>query len=206
MSRSPRIYTRSGDDGSTGLVGGQRVSKQHLRIDCFGTVDECSCAIGLARRALADARSSARTVMERAADRVSDLDRLLAWVQDALFNLGSDLATMPKDRTDAMPRIRQRDVDALESAIDRAQLDLTPLDTFIHPGGSYPGGYLHLARTICRRAERHLVSLASTEPVDPVVLAFVNRLSDALFVWARWINDALGEPEHRWNAKSQPPL
>lgn len=197
MSRSTRIYTRAGDDGTTGLVGGQRVSKHHLRIDAFGSVDECSSAIGLARRALADS-------LER--ERIKSLDVWLAWTQDALFNLGSDLATMPKDRREGMPRIAQSDVDALEKAIDRAQQDLEPLATFIHAGGSYAGGFLHLARTVCRRAERLMVALAAQEPVEPVVLKFVNRLSDALFVWARWINHESGEQEHLWNASAKPPL
>jgi cob(I)alamin adenosyltransferase len=199
MSRPARIYTRSGDDGTTGLVGGQRLSKQHRRIECFGTIDECSCAIGLARRALADRRSAARA---------AELDGWLAWIQDSLFNLGSDLATLPKDRTETMPRIVQADVDALERAIDRAQGDLPPLDAFIHPGGSYAGGFLNLARTVCRRAERLMVGLSESEaePVEPVAIRFVNRLSDALFVWARWINQEFGEPEHRWNPNSTPPL
>lgn len=196
MTRPARIYTRSGDDGTTGLVGGQRVSKSNGRIDCFGTIDECSSAIGLARRALKDHVQRGRS---------ETLDAWLAWTQDALFNLGSDLATMPKDRWEGMPRISQSDIDALEASIDRVQQDLEPLTTFILPGGSYAGGFLHLARTICRRAERLLVAIAAEEAVEPLVLKYVNRLSDALFVWARWVNHDLGEPEHRWNAKSAPP-
>ena len=196
MARVTRIYTRSGDDGTTGLVGGQRVAKSDPRIACFGAVDECSSVIGLARRALADARSDERT---------ASLAALLAWAQDALFNLGSDLATLPKDRRDGMPRIAQNDVDALEASIDRFQRDLEPLSNFIHPGGSYAGGYLHLARTVCRRAERALAALASDEPIEPVVMRFVNRLSDALFVWARFANHMLGESEHQWDPKARPP-
>ena len=196
MARLTRIYTRAGDDGTTGLVGGQRVAKSHARIECFGCVDECSSAIGLARRALAEHEGN---------DRAAALDAWLAWTQDVLFNLGSDLATMPKDRWDGMPRILQSDVDALEAAIDESQKGLEPLATFIHPGGSYPGAFLHLARTICRRAERLLVALAADEPVEPVVLKYVNRLSDALFVWARWINHDLGQQEHTWNANTKPP-
>lgn len=196
MPKLTRIYTRTGDTGQTGLVGGQRVSKDSLRIECYGTVDECNSAIGLARKALAQHRGRSRAAA---------LDHWLAWTQDALFNLGSDLATLPKNRRNTMPRIAQADVDALERAIDRAQPDLRPLDNFIHPGGSYPGGFLHLARTICRRAERLLVRLSQTEPVEPLTLKYLNRLSDALFVWARWINDDLGEPEHLWNAKTEPP-
>lgn len=197
MARVTRIYTRSGDDGTTGLVGGQRVAKSDPRIACFGAVDECSSVIGLARRALADARRD---------DRSAPLEALLAWTQDALFNLGSDLATLPKDRREGMPRIAQSDVDALETSIDRFQRDLEPLNNFIHAGGSYAGGYLHLARTVCRRAERALSALAADEPVEPVVMRFVNRLSDALFVWARWANRLLGETEHQWNPNAAPPF
>lgn len=195
MERSPRIYTRSGDDGSTGLVGGQRVSKADPRIECFGSIDECSSAIGLARRAIADAGR----------ENAEDLDDVLGWVQDVLFNLGSDLATLPKDRSPSMPHVTAADVKALEASIDRAQAVLPPLTTFIHAGGSYAGAHLHLARTICRRAERHLVALAAAEPVEAAVLEFVNRLSDALFVWARWVNHRLDEPEHRWNPDAKPP-
>jgi cob(I)alamin adenosyltransferase len=196
MPKLTRIYTRTGDDGTTGLVGGQRVSKRNLRIDCFGTMDECSSAIGLARRALAD---------HLGRPRAASLDAWLAWAQDMLFNLGSDLATLPKDRWEGMPLVVQADIDALEGAIDVAQRDLEPLANFIHPGGSYAGGFLHLARTVCRRGERLLVALASEEPIEPVVVKFVNRLSDALFVWARWINHDLSEPEHLWNATAKPP-
>jgi len=196
MARVTRIYTRTGDDGTTGLVGGQRVAKSDPRIACFGAVDECSSVIGLARRALADGPADERTAF---------LDSLLAWTQDALFNLGSDLATLPKDRREGMPRIDQSDVDALETSIDRMQRDLEPLNNFIHSGGSYAGGFLHLARTVCRRAERSLAQLAADEPVEPVVMRYVNRLSDALFVWARWVNHVLGESEHQWNPKTAPP-
>jgi cob(I)alamin adenosyltransferase len=190
-----RIYTRTGDDGTTGLVGGQRVKKNALRIETYGTVDELSSAIGLARTALAD-QTHARAV---------ELDRWLAWTQDTLFNLGSDLATLPADRWEGMPLISPEDARALERAIDLAQRDLEPLANFVLPGGSFPGAYLHLARTIARRAERLLVTLSQNEPISDDVLQYVNRLSDALFVWSRWINAALGTPEQIWNAKTQPP-
>ncbi len=142
MPKLTRIYTRTGDDGTTGLVGGQRVKKNALRIEAYGTIDELSSVIGLARTALADAAIG------------RELDGWLAWTQDALFNLGSDLATLPKDRWDGMPLIAPSDATALERAIDRAQRDLEPLANFILPGGSYAGGFLHQARTVCRRAER----------------------------------------------------
>ncbi len=192
-----RIYTRAGDAGETGLVGGQRIPKDALRIECFGDIDECSSLIGLARTALA------ADLAQGAA--LGTFDAWLGWTQDALFNLGSDLATLPKDRRDTMPRIGPADVKALESAIDAAQAGLPPLDSFIHPGGSSPGAFLHLARAVCRRAERHIVRLSHSEPVEPVVLEYVNRLSDALFVWARYVNYARDAAERRWNPDSRPP-
>lgn len=198
MPKLTRIYTRTGDNGTTGLVGGQRVMKNALRIETYGTVDECSSAIGLARSAL-------RPLLAANA-RAARLDAWLAWTQDALFNLGSDLATLPKDRWDGMPLIGADDTKALERAIDEAQLDLEPLNNFIHPGGSPAGAFLHLARTICRRAERLLVTLREED--DGVSLEdqhYLNRLSDALFVWSRWINAALDEPEYLWNSATAPP-
>ena len=198
MAKLTRIYTRTGDSGTTGLVGGQRVGKNELRIETYGTVDELSSAIGIGRSALRP------LLLENA--RAARLDAWLAWTQDALFNLGTDLATLPKDRWDGMPLIGPDDATALERAIDEAQRDLVALDTFIHPGGSLPGAYLHLARTICRRAERLLVTLReSDDGVSDDALRYLNRLSDALFVWSRWINDALGEPEYRWNPTTKPP-
>jgi cob(I)alamin adenosyltransferase len=199
MPKLTRIYTRTGDDGTTGLVGGQRVRKNAPRIDTYGTVDELSSAIGLARTALAAETSG------QGAAAAAELDLRLAWVQDVLFNLGSDLATLPQDRWDGMPLVSAADASALERSIDRAQLDLPVLANFIHPGGSYAGAFLHQARTISRRAERLLVSLADDEPVSPEALRFLNRLSDALFVWSRWINHALAQPEHLWEPSTCPP-
>jgi len=197
MPKLTRIYTRTGDDGTTGLVGGQRVKKNSLRIETYGTVDELSSTIGLARSAL-----RGHLDLERAAR----LDAWLAWTQDALFNLGADLATLAKNRWEGMPLISGDDAKALERAIDEAQRYLQPLNNFIHPGGSYAGAFLHLARTICRRAERLLVTLRETdEDVSKEDAMYLNRLSDALFVWSRWINEALKQPEHLWNATTQPP-
>ena len=196
MSKPARIYTRTGDDGTTGLVGGQRVRKDSPRIECFGAVDECSTIIGLARRALKD---------QAARPRAKALDAWLAWTQDGLFNLGSDLATLSADRRSDAPVVSDADASALEHAIDAAQAELEPLAHFILPGGSYAGAFLHQARTVCRRAERLIVALSKVDEVSPAALRYVNRLSDALFVWARWINADLGEAEHIWNPKSAPP-
>ena len=200
MPKLTRIYTRTGDDGTTGLVGGQRVRKNARRIEAYGTIDELSSALGLARTALHDVAPEGP-----GAATAAELDAWLAWTQDALFNLGTDLATLPQDRWDGMPLTTPEDVTALERAIDRAEADLPSLSTFIHAGGSPAGAFLHLARTISRRAERLLVTLRDDEPISEDVLQYVNRLSDALFVWSRWINAALGRPEHLWNAKSTPP-
>ncbi|MBV9148820.1 MAG: cob(I)yrinic acid a,c-diamide adenosyltransferase [Candidatus Eremiobacteraeota bacterium] len=197
MPKLTRIYTRTGDKGTTGLIGGGRVKKNDLRIDAYGTVDELSSAIGVARTALRKAQS--------ADARATRLDRWLAWTQDALFNLGADLATPIDKRWDGMPLTSAGDVQALERAIDEAQADLPPLDNFIHPGGSYPGAFLHVSRTICRRAERILITLSEKETIAPEVMQYVNRLSDALFVWSRWINAVLGETEYLWNSATQPP-
>ncbi|MGC2129382.1 MAG: cob(I)yrinic acid a,c-diamide adenosyltransferase [Candidatus Aquilonibacter sp.] len=198
MPKLTRIYTRTGDDGTTGLVGGQRVKKNTLRIETYGTVDECSSAIGMAR-------STLRPLLAMHV-RAARLDAWLAWVQDALFNLGSDLATLPKDRWEGMPLITHDDAVALERAIDEAQRNLPHLNNFIHPGGSLPGAYLHLARTICRRAERLLITLRDEDDgVSKETQQFLNRLSDALFVWSRWINADLNEPEYLWNSSSAPP-
>jgi len=204
MAKYTRIYTRTGDDGTTGLVGGQRIKKNDLRIETYGTVDELSSVIGVVRASLrpltgAEAHAELAALSRR-------LDAWLAWTQDILFNLGSELATLPQDRWTDMPLINTDDTKALERAIDEAQKDLAPLNTFIHPGVSSPGAFLHLARTICRRAERCLIALRESDAsvgIEPQ--HFLNRLSDALFTWARWINAARGEPEHEWNPKTAPP-
>jgi cob(I)alamin adenosyltransferase len=198
MPKRTRIYTRTGDDGMTGLVGGPRVKKDALRIETYGTVDELSSAIGVARTAL---RS-----LPDPPERAPRLDAWLAWIQDVLFNLGSELATLPHDRWQGMPLVDDAAISALERAIDEAEADLAPLDTFILPGGSAAGAQLHVARTICRRAERRLVTLRETEDgASKEAVRYLNRLSDALFVWSRWINDALHERESTWNRATQPP-
>ncbi len=206
MPKLTTIYTRTGDDGTTGLVGGQRVKKNAQRIEAYGTIDELSSIVGLARTALAEVRRT-RPVQDlaRAHAVAGELDAWLAWTQDVLFNLGSDLATLPQDRWEGMPLVTAADARALEDGIDHAQEELQPLANFIHPGGSYAGAFLHQARTVCRRAERLLISLRDTEGISIDTVRYVNRLSDALFVWSRWINHALEQPEHLWNAKTAPP-
>jgi cob(I)alamin adenosyltransferase len=170
-----RIYTRTGDGGETGLYGGGRARKGDLRIEALGAVDEANAALGLART---------NTRQDQA------LDPLLERLQHRLFDLGAGLA-----QPDGGPaRIAQSDVEAREQAIDRLEQDLEPLRAFILPGGSDAGAALHLARTIARRAERAVVRLADAgEAVDPLVLTYLNRMSDLLFVAARHANRAEGD-------------
>jgi len=189
MVRLNRIYTKAGDGGDTRLVGGQKVRKDALRIEAYGTVDELSACIGLARTALlaADAPAGA-----------ADLAAVLKRVQNELFNLGSDLATLPEDRHPKQPLVEARHVTALEREIDAWNEQLPELRSFVLPGGGWVAAYLHLARTVCRRAERLIVRLRDSEPVGAEVLPYVNRLSDALFVMSRHAARLYGEPEPLW--------
>lgn len=205
MPRLTKIYTRTGDEGMTALVGGRRVKKNVLRIETYGTADELSSAIGLARASLAEIRRSRALDEAKALDVAGQIDAWLAWTQDVLFNLGSELATPPDVTRAGMPHVRDEDAVALERAIDTAQKDLQPLPNFIHPGGSLAAAHLHLARTIARRLERLLITLGDDEDVGGAIRRYVNRLSDALFVWARWINHALGVEEPLWTADTRPP-
>lgn len=195
MPKRTRIYTRTGDAGSTGLVGGERVSKRHPRIEAYGTVDELSSAIGVARAQL-----------PQLAGESLQLDRWLEWSQNVLFDLGAELATPAQKRWEQMPLASAGQVAALERAIDEAEAELEPLNAFILPGGSPGGAALHFARTICRRAERLLIALRESEPdISGVTVQLLNRLSDALFVWARWVNLKTQAPERLWSAKPEPP-
>jgi cob(I)alamin adenosyltransferase len=182
-----RIYTRTGDRGSTGLVGGQRVAKDALRIECYGTVDELNAHIGTA------------CVSAAPDPRLAPLAAILERVQHELFNLGSILATLPQDVHPQQPRVTQVEVDTLEQEIDLANESLPELRSFVLPGGSRINTELHVARTVCRRAERLAVRLSREEEVPPEAAAYLNRLSDALFVWSRWANHLLGAPETLWS-------
>jgi cob(I)alamin adenosyltransferase len=189
MVRLNRIYTKAGDGGDTRLVGGQKVRKHSLRIEAFGTIDETSACIGLARTAL---------LAPDAPVGADALATVLRRVQNELFNLGSDLATLPADRHPQQPLIEARHVSALESEIDDWNASLPELRSFILPGGGWVAAYLHLARTVCRRAERLIVHLAETEEIGSQVLPYVNRLSDALFVMSRHASRLYDEPEPLW--------
>jgi len=182
MARLTNIYTRTGDNGSTGLVGNKRVSKDSPRIWAYGTVDELNSAIGVAR----------------STNKNRPLDRILATVQNDLFNLGAELATLSQDLKPGMPRIEPRHLTALENVMDDLNRRLGPLQEFILPSGSPTGAGLHLARTVCRRAERFCVRLAQKETIGENVVPYLNRLGDALFVLARWANHQRGVKETFW--------
>lgn len=185
-----RIYTRTGDGGQTCLVGGQKISKDDLRIESYGTVDELNAFIGAAR-----VTTEELAVNNQA---LSRLAKRLKRVQHELFNLGSILATLPEDVHPKQPRITEVEISALEHEIDAANEDLLPLRSFVLPGGSRLDAELHICRTVCRRAERVLVTLAREQGVPGEAIRYVNRLSDALFVWSRWANHVLRTPETLW--------
>jgi cob(I)alamin adenosyltransferase len=197
--RLTRIYTRTGDAGETRLVGGRAIAKDAPRLEAYGDVDELNAAVGMARMEIA--RHPARAVAPSAAP-LEALDATLARVQQELFNLGSDLATLAEDRYEGQPVIEPRHVLALEQEIDRLNEGLPVLESFVLPGGGPVGAALHLARTICRRAERVVTRLGHTEPLGASVLPYLNRLSDALFVFSREAARATGEPEPLWDPKS----
>lgn len=188
-----RVYTRHGDDGTTRLVGGQQVPKDDARIEAYGTVDELNAFVGVARSALAVALADATD--PRA---LGGLDESLGRVQHELFNLGSILATLPEDVHPRQPRVTSVEVDRLESEMDACQQDLLPLRSFVLPGGARLNADLHVCRTVCRRAERRAVELSRGAPVDAEAIRYLNRLSDAFFVWSRWATVKLGAPEVLW--------
>jgi cob(I)alamin adenosyltransferase len=186
-----RIYTKQGDQGQTSLAGGQRVSKDDLRIECYGTVDELNAFTGAARLAVLEHPGRHSQLAELAAS--------LLRVQHELFNLGSILATLPEDVHPKQPRVTDAEIRRLETEIDRANQQLQPLRSFVLPGGSTIDASLHVCRTVCRRAERLLVRLAQREPVSAEAVQYLNRLSDAFFVWSRWANHVTGTPEVLWD-------
>jgi cob(I)alamin adenosyltransferase len=188
--RITRVYTRRGDAGDTDLVGGGRVPKDSARIAAYGTVDELNAAIGVARATNAADRT------RRAAR--GQLDAILRRLQSELFDLGAELATPPDAFVDGMFRTGAAEVKALEDTLDGCQRDLTPLRSFVLPGGGPVSAALHVARTVCRRAERDVLGLMRREDLGPWPLAYLNRLSDLLFVLSRWIGHRLGEQEFLW--------
>lgn len=187
MPRITKVYTRTGDGGTTALGGGQRVEKDSPRIRAYGTVDELNSAIGLAL----------------AGDLADPLPEALAEVQNTLFHLGSDLCVLEEDKERLrVPRVEGEHVEELEALMDRLSAELPALENFVLPGGSPGAARLHLARTVCRRAEREVVALAREEAVGEWTGVFLNRLSDALFVMARWENRARRVEEPLWDSRA----
>jgi cob(I)alamin adenosyltransferase len=181
-----KIYTKTGDDGTTGLFGAGRVSKNSLRIEAYGTVDELNSVLGI-------------LIVQSGAEHFVSL---LQDIQKSLFVLGADLATPLESKTTYnVPRMEEKDVKKIEAAIDEAELELPPLEKFILPGGAALAAYFHLARTVSRRAERRIVSLSKEETIGAFDIHFLNRLSDLFFVLARKANHLAGMEDIEWDGK-----
>lgn len=189
--RINRVYTKGGDKGETSLVGGSRVAKDATRIEAYGTVDELNAILGLAR-------AFGREPGAPEADRQT-LDAILTRVQNELFDLGAELATRDGDRHPRQRAFDAKKVEALEKSIDELNESLPELTSFILPGGGAVGAFLHQARTVCRRAERVVTRLSREEKVSENALVYLNRLSDLLFVLARWAAKTRGEAETLWD-------
>ena len=189
MSLAPmKIYTKTGDDGTTGLIGGQRAPKSNPRFDCIGAIDELNAALGCAAATAAAASASPSPLVEQ-----------IHIVQSDLFTIGSHLAVPESTPIPSyLPALEEATIARLEMEIDAAEADLPPLRNFILPGGTPAAAHLHLARTICRRAERLLVAFAQDRPISATVLTYLNRLSDWLFVQARHANHQANVPDIPW--------
>ena len=189
--RIDRVYTKGGDQGETSLIGGDRVSKADPRLDCYGTVDEVNATLGLVRIALESSAAG------------SHLLPIIHRVQNELFNLGAELAAPDPERRAKLPRIEARHVEGLERDIDAVNDDLAPLTSFVLPGGGAASAAFHLARTVCRRCERIVVALGQAEDIGgDLPVQYLNRLSDALFVWGRWCALKDARPEPLWDSKA----
>jgi cob(I)alamin adenosyltransferase len=186
-----RVYTRGGDSGETSLVGGQRTPKDAPRLEAYGAVDELNAFVGAAR-------ANAEAMVDRDG-RAWKLVPILLRIQHELFNLGSILATLPEDVHERQPRVTDDDVKRLEAEMDAITRDLPPLRSFVLPGSGRLNADLHLCRAVCRRAERRVVALGHTEGVPPEAIRYLNRLSDAFFVWSRWATHLTGDPETLWD-------
>lgn len=185
-----RIYTRRGDQGQTSLVGGQRLSKDDLRIECYGTIDELNALVGLASITTQQSLPSCPSL--------ATLDDILRRVQHELFNLGSILATLPEDVHPRQPQVTAAEITQLEREIDEMNEVLPSLRSFVLPGGCRLNAELHLCRTVCRRAERVAVALSRSQQLPEFAIAYINRLSDAFFVYSRWASLQLQVAEVLW--------
>lgn len=186
-----KVYTRSGDKGKTRLVGGQSRSKSDLRITAYGEIDELNAVLGGCIEQVKK--------LEREHGLIRTFIKTLTIVQHQLFNLGTILATLPEDLTNDMPKILQTDIAWLENNIDFYNNELSDLKSFVLPGGSEPNAWFHLARTVSRRGERSIIALSEKEEIDPLAVQYINRISDAFFVWSRWLLSIENIPEHLWD-------
>lgn len=180
-----KIYTKTGDKGMTSLVGGTRISKDHLKIETYGTVDELNSWIG---------------VLRDSPENASRKD-ILKEIQDRLFTLGADLAAEPEQTKRKIPDLFESDIELLEREMDKMNEEIPPLKAFVLPGGHQSVSFAHVARTVCRRAERHVIRLAREEEVNPMIIQYLNRLSDYLFVVSRKITQELQTEEVAWKPR-----
>ena len=187
--RINKVYTRTGDGGKTRLIGGEKRWKDDARVEAYGTVDELNSEIGLCRELL----------KEQKHDQFSSLIRFLKSVQNELFNLGSQLAVAEDSDSVNLPHLSGDAISKLESEIDTVNETLLELTSFVLPGGSVINAQFHMARNVCRRAERRTVTLSRNDSVVPENIQYLNRLSDALFVWSRWVSHIRGDTENLWD-------
>jgi cob(I)alamin adenosyltransferase len=190
--RLTRIYTRTGDKGTTALVGGKRVPKESGRLESYGTVDELNSIVGIVRTYLMEYK-------DRLGDDYVWYSEMLRRIQNELFDVGSELATPPDGEYEGMHKMGPGEVKQLEEEMDRMEKDLQPLNSFTLPGGGVLNAFLHQARTVCRRAERVMWAVKREEEIADQDIIYINRLSDHLFVQSRWIAKRLGEPEFLWD-------
>ena len=192
MNKKSKIYTRGGDRGTTSLIGGERVKKCSLRLDAYGTIDELSAHLGLLGSMIRNSRDLSETLSPYGIE-------FITWLQSRLFDIGTHLA-MPCNQQGDMPpcSLSETHVQQLENVIDHLDMQLEPLRAFILPGGAIEASQCHVCRTVCRRAERLIIALEEKAPVSPSLLAFINRLSDFLFVYARFINKIKTIDEISW--------
>ena len=198
MVRINKVYTKGGDKGETSLAGGGRIAKDHIRVESYGTVDELNSIIGLVRHFNMQCDASVRR---------DKFDLILEVLQNWLFDFGSELATSPEyvKKKGKRRSVKEHYITWLEEVVDAMNEELKPLPSFVLPGGGIVGSYLHQARTVCRRAERRIITLSREEDLGPWAVPFINRMSDALFVFSRWAALSMNEKELLWEPDSEPP-
>ena len=196
MVRINKVYTKTGDKGETSLAGGHRISKDHPRVNAYGTIDELNSLAGIVR---------CFNLQKPASVRRDKFETILQTIQQRLFDIGSILATDPESNRKNLPALTEQNVVWLEQVIDAMNDELSPLTSFVLPGGSPVNAFLHQCRTVCRRAEREIVRLGREEKIDSNLLAYVNRLSDTLFVFSRWTASTMNENEFLWEPGKHDP-